>query len=48
MATIAEGSSLISTVVSLFKKAINDAFPEIEISNSDTLVLLLLIIKIML
>ena len=39
MATIAEGSSLISTVISLFKQAINDAFPEVSITNADTLVL---------
>ena len=38
MSTIGEGSSLISTVTALFKKAINNAFPEIAITNADTLV----------
>jgi hypothetical protein len=39
MAEIAEGSSLLKTVIGLFKQAINTAFPDMTITDADTLVL---------
>ena len=38
MAEIAEGTSLISSVTSLFSKAIATAFPEITVAPAETLV----------